>query len=220
MQKKTEIRRGSRRVAAWVYTVINPLIEALKDGKTLLKEKNWTWRYETKNLEFILPLDGYIDLASIPNFEGFLKAHPEVERKRKRHEELRVALSENCRIAFNYLIELQAFQDKVSSSRSTYGEYPGGAVPEMDFAKLIAQYIVNYIKDLPGYYTTSKFWARYEPEFSQFRTGKEFEKLEAAGKQLENHDEKLLARLKDLRSVLCKKYDVPDAPTLTSIMIE
>lgn len=220
MKKKTEIIRGSRRVAAWVYTVINPLIEALKVEKSFLKEKNWTWRYETKNLEFILPLEGYIDSASLPNFEGFLKAYPEVERKRKKHEEFRVALSENCRIAFDYLIELKTFQDKVSSSCSTYGEYPGGTVSERDFAKLIAQYIVNHIKDLPGYYTTSKFWARYEHEFSQFRTGKEFEKLESAGKQLENNDEKLLARLKDLRSTLCKQYDVPDAPILTSIMIE
>jgi len=54
-------KKGTRRIEAWIYTVITPLIEALKIEKSFLKDKNWTWRYYTKNLEFILPLEGYVD---------------------------------------------------------------------------------------------------------------------------------------------------------------
>lgn len=217
-QNKNVPRKGMRRVEAWIYTVINPLIEALKVEKSFLKEKNWTWRYQTKSLEFILPLEKYVDSASLPNFEDFLKANPQIERKRKKHEDLRAALSENCEIAFNYLIALGSFQNKIKSSLSTSekenpaGEYPGGAVPEKDFDKLIAQYIVNWIKELPGHYTTSKFWSRFENEFLQFRTSGVFEKLDASGEQLEREDDHLLTTLENLRSNLCEEYDIPAAP--------
>lgn len=216
MKKKTEPIKGSRRVEAWIYTVINPFIEALKIEKSFLNEKNWTWRYETKSLEFILPLENYIDSASLPNFEQFLKAYPNVERSRKKHEDLRAALSENCEVAFNNLIAVKAFHEKVRSSRSAYGEYPGGAVPEGDFDKLIAQYVVNRIKELPSHYTTSKFWARFGREFFEFRSGKEFEKLDISGEELAKHDERLLAKLDDLRATLSEEYDVPPAPTSTA----
>jgi hypothetical protein len=47
LQNKNVLKKGSRRVGAWVYSVINPLIEALKVEKSFLKDKNWTWRYPT-----------------------------------------------------------------------------------------------------------------------------------------------------------------------------
>lgn len=222
MKKRPELRKGSRRVEAWIYSVINPLIEALKVEKSFLKDKNWTWRYETKSLEFIFPLEKYIDSASLPNFEDFLKANPQIERKRKKHEELRAALSENCQIAFNHLVSLKDFQNKISSSLALYqreeptSEHPRGAVPEKDFHKLIAQYVVNQIKDLPSHYTTSKFWMRFKDKLFEFRIGNEFEKLDASGRQLEDDDDRLLITLQDLRSALSEEYDVPSAPTFTS----
>lgn len=42
-------KKGTRRIEAWIYTVINPLIEALRIEKSFLRDKNWTWRYFTKN---------------------------------------------------------------------------------------------------------------------------------------------------------------------------
>jgi hypothetical protein len=123
-------KKGTRRIEAWIYTVINPLIEAHKIEKSFLRDKNWTWRYSTKNLEFILPLEGYMDSAYIPILRDFFNTNPKIEKKRKKREDLRAALTENCQIAFTYLIELKAFREKVKSSLSMYGEYPGGAVTE------------------------------------------------------------------------------------------
>ena len=205
-------KKGTRRIEAWIYTVITPIIEALKIEKSFLKDKNWTWRYYTKNLEFILPLEGYVDSASIPNFEDFFNTNLKIERKRKKREDLRAALTENCQIAFKYLTELEDFRDNVKSSLSMYGEYPGGAVTEKDFHKLIAQYIINDTKEMPQHYTTSQFWSKFGNEFLEFRTGEKFEELDASGKQLEVEDERFLITLENLRSVLCEKYDIPAAP--------
>jgi hypothetical protein len=218
LKDKNVIKKGPRRVEAWVYTVINPLIEALKVEKSFLKEKNWTWRFQIKSLEFILPLEKYVDSASLPNFEDFLRANPQVERKRRKHDDLRAKLSENCEIAFNCLIASDPFEDRVKLFLSIYEkekpaeEFPGGAVPEKDFDKLVAQYIVNSIKELPGHYTASKFWSRFGGELLQFRTGDVFENLDASGEQLENEDDRLLKSLEDLRSTLCENYDIPAAP--------
>jgi hypothetical protein len=218
LPNKNAFKKGTRRVEAWIYTVINPLIEALKVEKSFLKEKNWTWRYQTRSLEFILPLEKYVDLASLPNFSDFLKANPQIERKRKKHEDLFVVLSENCQIAFNHLVALETFQDKVKSALTAYerenpGEgFLGGAVPGKDFDKLFAQYIVNWIKELPGHYTTAKFWSKFGGEFLQFRTHDVFDKLDASGELLEKEDERLSKTLEDLRSDLVETYDIPAAP--------
>jgi hypothetical protein len=218
LKNKNAFKKGARRIEAWVYTVINPLIEALKVEKSFLNDKNWTWRYQIKSLEFILPLEKYVDSASLPNFEDFLKANPQIERKRKKHDDLRAALSEKCQIASNHLIALEPFQEKAKLSLSTYKqespteEYPGGAIPEKDFDKLVAQYIINSIKELPGHYTTSKFWSRFGKELLQFRTGDVFEKLDRSGEQLEKEDERFLVTLENVRSNLCEEYDIPAAP--------
>ncbi len=218
LQSKYAPKKGVDRAKSWIYAVINPLIDALKVDKAFLKEKNWTWRYETKRIEFILPLEQYVDSAYHPIFEDFLEANSQMERKRKKREDLRAALSENCRIAFDFLIDLQAFQDKVQSSLSAYlseeptREHPRGAVPEGDFHKLIAQYVLSQIQELPDHYTTSRFWSRFRNEFLQFRTGEVFERLDASGKELEREDDRLLTALKNLRSSLVEEYDIPAAP--------
>lgn len=218
LQNKNRLKKGTRRVEAWIYTVINPLIEALKVEKSFLKDKNWTWRFQIKDLEFILPFEKYVDSASLPNFEDFLKANPQIGRRRRKHDNLRVELSENCEISFKYLIALGPFQNQIRSSLSEYQkensarEYPGGAISKKDFDKLIAQYIVNCIKELPGHYTTSEFWSQFRDKFLKFRNSGVFKKLDASGEQMENEGDLSLRTLENLRSNLCEKYDIPAAP--------
>lgn len=215
VQVKKRLKKGSRRIEAWIYAVINPLIEALKTEKSFLKEHNWTWRYHIKDLEFIKPLEGYMDSIALPALEDFLLANPRIERERKKHDDLRTALLKNCQIAFENLLTLNAFQQRVTSSLSDYRQkepqkgYPGGAVPEEDFNKLIAQYVINNIKTLPEHYSSSNFWHKFANEFLAFRKGKIIEQLDASGKQLEEEDERFLRFLKNMRSILCEKYDLP-----------
>lgn len=217
LRSKDSAKKGTERVKSWIYTVINPLIEALKVERTFLKEKNWTWHYHTKRLEFVLPLEQYIDSAYLPVFEDFLKTNLSLERRRKKHEDLRATLSENCQIAFGALINSQAFQEKVKTSLALYlkedpAQHPRGAVPEEDFHKLIAQYVLNQIQELPSHYTTSRFWSRFRDEFLPFRTGTEFERLDMSGKLFENDDDRFLTALSNCRSSLVEEYGIPAAP--------
>jgi hypothetical protein len=213
---KAAPKKRTRRVEAWIYTVINPLIEALKVEKSFLDSQNWTWRYRTNSLEFIGPLESYVDSISLPNFEDFFIGNSRLEQMRKEHEELRETLSQCCHKAFTHLDKLDAFRNRVAASLSSYresaAENPAGAIPDSDFYKLIAQYVINNIRELPGHYTTSGFWAERGKEFLEFRTVDVFRKLDAAGKHLSERDEKLLQTLKNLRAKLSQEFDVPPAP--------
>lgn len=218
MKRDNKSKKGSARVAAWVHTVINLLIEALRIEKNFLKDHNWTWRYSSGKLEFIHPVQRYLDYASLPNFEDFLRANPKFQKLFDRHDQLLEKLDKECRQALQSLNTSQLFRENVQRLLSEYitsgtGEgYPGGAVPEKDFHKLIAQYIINNIKEFPGHYTIWKFWGRFGEDLLEFRTGEVFQRLDETGEYMEHHDEMLIKKLEDLRFEFCQKYDIPAAP--------
>ncbi|MBI5197283.1 MAG: hypothetical protein HZA19_01610 [Nitrospirae bacterium] len=209
-------QKGSDRVSAWIHTVINPLIEALRIEKKFLDDRNWTWRYLIGELEFIRPLKFYLDQPMWHNFDDFLRANPKFQKQIDGHDQLLDKLTKECQKASGDLVTSKSFQGKVGKLRSNYqqgGEdYPGGKVPEKDFTKLVAQYLVNNIKELPEYYTISKFWSRFGEELLHFRTGQTFQVLNKAGEQLEKYDVVLIKKLKDLQFEFCQKYDIPAAP--------
>ena len=208
-------KKGSVRVAAWVHAVINPLIEAIRMEKAFLKDRNWTWRYSSGNLEFIHTVQRYPDYVSLPNFEDFLRANPKFQKLFDRHDQLMEKLTEECRQAFQSLVTSPLFKEKVQRLLSEYmrGEgYPGGAVPEKDFAKLIAQYIINNIREFSEFYTVWKFWGRFGDDLLDFRAGEVIKMLDKTGEELEQYDEILVKKLEDLRFEFCQKYDIPAAP--------
>ncbi len=218
-RQKPAPKKRSERVKSWIYAVMNPLLDAIRVERGFLKEKNWTWQYNSKSLISILPLERYVESAHVPIFQDFFKEHREMERKRQKHETLRVELLEHCRVASDALTDSRDFQDKVSSALAQFmGEFPEpqyhprGAVPEADFHRLIAQYVVNDVQQLPDYYSSSRFWARLGSEFAAFRRGDIFDRVDESGKKLDAEDARLITALETLRSRYIKEYDIPAAP--------
>src|SRR5258708_39504176 len=68
--------RGSERVKAWVYTILNPVIDSLRRETDLLKSGNLSWRAHSRRLEYIRPLSELIDANQQPHLEDFLAEHP------------------------------------------------------------------------------------------------------------------------------------------------
>jgi hypothetical protein len=48
-------RKGVERAKAWIYSVLNPLMEDLRAENKLLAKQNLTWRSQTAEMEFIVP---------------------------------------------------------------------------------------------------------------------------------------------------------------------
>jgi hypothetical protein len=78
MTDRTEAapRRQSRRVAAWIYMVINPIIEALQREVSLLEAENLTWRSSSGRCEFIKIIQEYVDSRQWPNLYDYQAEHP------------------------------------------------------------------------------------------------------------------------------------------------
>src|SRR5438445_12433546 len=96
-------RKGSERVKAWVYSVLNPLMEALRAENTLLAKKNITWRYQTTGMEFILPTRDLIQLSARPNYDDLLRGYPSLKPEMEHRDEKVQVLFQ---AAQDYLIEL------------------------------------------------------------------------------------------------------------------
>jgi hypothetical protein len=212
------IKHGRERAKAWVYSVINPLLEGLKIEASFLSRGNWTFRHHNGDLEFIRPAASYVDFQSRPNWEDFVASNPlakqELDARDLRREELR----HRCEAALNYLDHVAEFRHRVSDCLSRYkadspaAYFPGGAVPEDKFYGFVAARLINNTHDVPEHYSDHAFWARFRDDLMQFRKGEVFERADEAGRELEKSNTDLSAELAKVRRDLATKYDIPWAP--------
>jgi hypothetical protein len=216
---------GRERAKAWIYSVINPLLEALRTQSVFLKRRNWTFRFYSGNLEFIRPFHAYINYQGRPNWEDFIAANPSarerIEERDRRREELRNA----CNLAWRYLVDLEEFRHKVMTllDRFRAEEPPGNqrvsGLPDEEFHKLVAERIVNDIGNIEEDYRDYRFWSRFRDELTQFRRGPSFELMEQAGLDLGNANNQVAAELARVREELASKLDIPWAPYRDESMV-
>ncbi len=227
-------RSGSRRVESWIYEAINVVDEALPGEISLLERGNVTWRYVTRDLQFIRPIPEYLT----PSGRIILRDLQRVERDARqpfdRHDTLVGELTDAAAKAYDSLLEGKegdVFRERVRTCLDEFRAslpkaellprpidpkrdyrilYPVG--PEEEFPQLVAQHIVNAIDKLPSHYTDATFWDRFGQEFLKLRSGPAFERLHKLAASLLKHDRDLLAWLDKKRGALVDRYDVPAAP--------
>jgi hypothetical protein len=209
---------GRERGKAWIYSVINPLLEALKTQSVFLKRRNWTFRFSSGNLEFIPPLHAYITYQGRPNWEDFIASNPSARERIENRDRQREELRKACNLAWHYLVDLEEFRQKVLTSLDRFrAEEPPAyhgvsGLPDEEFHKLVAERIVNDIGNIAEDYRDYRFWSRFRDELMQFRRGPIFEQMEQAGLELGNCNNEVTAELARVREELASKLDIPWAP--------
>ncbi len=213
MREGYTMKPGRERRKAWIYSAINPILEALKIESGFLAKRNWTFRQHSGDVEFIRPLEAYVDYQSRPNWEDFVAStNPAIRDKLKRRNEQREQLREACGVAFKYLVGVQEFQNKVSDC--VVLSLPGGN-PQLGQRPqdVVAELIVNNIGELPSHYGYQMFWSMFGGELKQrFRVGEAFTRADQAGRELKKSNDDLSKILTKVRSVLAAEYDIPWAP--------
>lgn len=206
-------RRGSERVKAWIYSVLNPLMEALRAENTLLSKQNITWRYQTAELEFILPTRDLIQPSARPNYDDLFRSHPGLKSEIGHRDEKVRVLFQAAQDCWKSLTHFQHEVERLLKQWKEEGNpYPGGAVPEKEFWLLITEYVMNNLEELPYHYASKAFWSRFRPHFLASRYGSSFSQLEKAIVELKKANESLIETLDQTRSNLCEEYDIPAAP--------
>jgi hypothetical protein len=216
-------KKQARRVAAWIYAVVNPIIDSLQREISLLEMGNLTWRAYSGRSEMIRTIQEYVDSTQWPNYQDFLAEHPRSVfiPGFKQHDSEVDALNNVAHALFARLLSWPAFLDLVQSGltayenrRSTLGprakpiEEMGEGVKEE-----LAQYLVNNVQELPAHYVISSFWnSEGRARLASLRSESTFRPLLQSVKNLLQHSAKLKHALESHRLNLAREYDVPAAP--------
>jgi hypothetical protein len=212
--------RGSERIKAWVYAIINPLIDSFRRETELLKSGNLSWRIHSRRCEYIRPIPEVINPDHEPILDDFLA---EYSTFRARFDERDSALGTTEQAATRFvqgLLQGSEFRRQVDvclrnyeSMRATHPTYPElvGHLGERA-AEYIAEFLVNNVQSMPRHYAHHAFWEAFRLEFEAFKQRETFTKLTEAANRLRNLSQQLGVDLGSLRLDLCREYDIPAAP--------
>lgn len=219
-RSKTE-NKGYRRFAAWIHTVINPILDGLEREISLLDQKNWTWRYYNQKLEFIHEIKKYIAYSDWPNYEQFIRTNKKAEKWFTEHDNLLQELTESTTKAHHILVQSEEFSEDVDSALKAFMEKEGvdpyGGAPRDKAISIIAEYVINNRAELPNQYTDSLFWRRKGQDILPYRQEPSLQPMFTTGEKLGLHDRKIHRELDDLRFEWGEKYDLPYAPHLVGV---
>jgi hypothetical protein len=218
----------SNRVKAWVYTIINPLIDALRREQLLLEKANLSWRFYSRRCEYIRPIPEYVEASQLPNYEDFLAddLNSSFPAEVERHDRLVVEAEAKAAGFFDGLMRSDLFQRQVQESLAEYQaglssnlQYPDLESMSKDLPKYVAEYLINRSEVLPSHYTVHKFWEGYRlrfersaDEYEPYQQRETYRELKSVCNDLLAQSRKLLNVTEKQRQFLCRKYDIPYAP--------
>ncbi len=214
--------RGSDRVKAWVYTILNPVIDSLRRETELLKSRNLSWRVHSRRCEYIRPIAELIDASQQPNLEDFLAEHPTFADRFTQHDSALAGLEKATTESVQALLRASNFQEQVNRCVANYEAllphnptYPDLLEVRGKIAEYVAEFIANNSRSLPRHYTLYAFWKEYAEGFQQYSAGFDETKqhdLRGKTQELLAISEQLRVDLEALRLTLVREYDIPAAP--------
>jgi hypothetical protein len=222
MRPPTQSKKQSRRVAAWIYAVINPIISSLQREQTLLETGSLTWRPHTGQSELIRAIQEYVDSNQWPNFEDFLSEYPKspIVSAFGRHDSTLTELNSVAKKLFDWMLADREFQESVDRAFIEYEEIRAQLEPQgpilihsrAEIPKESAQYVINNVQTLPSHYTFSAFWNSTGRKLLAFRDRREFQPLHRCKDNLGEISARLKQILEVRRLNLSREFDVPAAP--------
>lgn len=222
-------RRQVRRIAAWIYAVMNPILTSLERELGLMGSGNLTWRALTSRCELIRTIPEYIEATQLPNYQTFVAEHRNslFMSGFKQHDTRVLGLDTTAHLMFKDLLSNSEFLAAVNDLLGAYEnkkESLGPSAPALTHTRgkipeMAAEYLINNVQTLPDHYLISAFWNSTGRNLLAFRTRPEFGSLHRSIERLSGVSEKLRVVLEDYRLELSRAYDVPAAP-VTGISFE
>lgn len=214
--------RGSERVKAWVYTILNPVIDSLRRETELLRSGNLSWRVHSRRCEYIRPIAELIDSNQQPNLEDFLAEHPTFTDRFTQHDSALAGLEQATTESVQLLLNAPNFQEQVRKSLENYEAmlpfnptHPDLRDLPGKIAEYIAEFIANNSRSLPRHYTLYAFWKEYAEGFQHYSAGfveTKHHNVRGKAQELLAISEQLRVDLEALRLTLVREYDIPAAP--------
>src|SRR2546427_9279669 len=213
--------RQSRRVAAWIYAVINPIVEGLEHELEFLKKGNLTWRSTTKRCEYIRTIQEYVDSRQWPNYKDFLNDSENTIflKTFEPHDKDLANVNSGAAEVYGVLLSWTPFSEEVQRSLESYEsrrasepQLPSFNLVRKELVQVAAENVINFVQSLPQHYTYSSFWNHASRDLLTFRNLPHFSHFLEAQTHLHEISSALKGALEDHRLRLSRKYDVPAAP--------
>ena len=209
------MKLGRERIKAWIYSVINPLLDGLDIEASFLAKRNWTFRRYNGDLEFIRPTLAIVGYRNRPNWEDFTASNPKTKEKIESRNSQREELRRACATALDNLIKDLLFEDEVKQILGTVeAESPGETnrlFGNVSPYEAIGELLMNNLEELPQHYGLHKFWSRFGKELLPLRAAAAIP-ADQAGLRLRTSNDDLSEALSKLRGDLASEYDVPWSP--------
>jgi hypothetical protein len=198
--------RGSLRVQGWLYTVINPLIDACERDLRLLHAGNLTWKRGV-GTEGVRAARDHLHGGGPLNAEDLLAFHGELAGLFAAQEAAVRELREAASLAFEALLRNPHFRRSVTSAAR---KLLRSAADDDGIIGVLAEHVVNNGDRHGG--THAEIWQTLEPELPWILREPPFERLTTARAGLVHHSAALLDALRATRQRLCEDFDLPPGP--------
>src|SRR6266849_3404163 len=215
-------RKQPRRVAAWIYVVINPIVDSLERELSFLNSGNLTWRSRTGQSEIIKTIQEYVDPAQWPNYQVFLAEYKASSLLTgfKQHDSNLDRVNTAAKEVFLWLVNSNTFRNMFEAALAQYeSQRTSLGVPaqslvdsKKDVLEETAQHIINNTQNLPSHYVLSAFWNLTGNNLLSLCNAAEFLPLHRFKDKLVETSAKLKQILEAFRLTLSREYDVPAAP--------
>src|SRR5271154_2047337 len=104
----------SRRVAAWIYAVINPVVDSLDRELRILDTENLSWRSNLGRCEFVHSIKEYVEVGQWPNFQDFQTEHPIFLETFGQHDSDLKSVNDRAKHVFDWLVSRPEFSTVIT----------------------------------------------------------------------------------------------------------
>lgn len=210
----------SRRVAAWIYAVINPVVDSLDRELRILDTENLSWRSNLGRCEFVHSIKEYVEVGQWPNFQDFQTEHPMFLETFGQHDSDLKSVNDRAKHVFDWLVSRPEFSTVIAELMEAYETARPSINPPAprfnnsrpEILKMAAENVINNIPTLPTHYLFAPFWNFAAAHLLPFRNLPEFNPLHEARGKLREISSGLKQGLEDLRLSFSRKFDIPAAP--------
>ncbi len=206
---KPKRKRSPDQIRIWLATVLSPMLRALDVELEFVKRRNWSFRCDSQDFEYLWPTTMMIAVPHHANAEQVFRYYPSVRTNAASHDRALAALRDSCRAAY----------EKLTRSAS-FSRLPVPSDEGPDARKYFAEYTINGLRDLLSYYSLHDFWKARGDEYLNLRSdpslAPSFKSLETLGNSLRKEVVALRKSVKQLQEGIADEAGLaPVDPALT-----
>jgi hypothetical protein len=178
------------------------MVSALSVEEQRVASGNWSFRCETRDFEFLWPVEKMIAVPYAPNLKQLLRYRGSVAALIDAHDASLEHLRLTATATYDRLLRSEPFRKLASSA--TIAE---------DDRRYVAEYVVDGICDLLPHYSLHELWARQGSQFLALRThpalARDFASLRDSGRDFATKVGALSTAIEGLQRELADAYKLP-----------